>query len=213
MSSITQRNGTAGDGDSLILTPSKLRLHSCVFGPYITCLWLPNAILATLVLLKASSGPLRCCCLGLILLGVGGVVCLTCRPCSCCVVAVLQIGYAVPLQWWLVFLPQWIGHAGHVILVVCVLASVVSRLAYKDGRLLKGPVLLAAGMLKTWHADRPATCSTHNKLHCLLAGQTGQAAAWPCATPYSITWNDPAVQHHVQRTQAVPGDRQHQRAD
>jgi len=54
MPSLTQRNGTAGDGDSLILTPSKLRLHSYVFGPYITCLWLPNAILAALVLLKAS---------------------------------------------------------------------------------------------------------------------------------------------------------------
>lgn len=38
----------------------------------------------------------------------------------------LQIGYAMPLQWWLVFLPQWIGHAGHVCLVVFVLASVVS---------------------------------------------------------------------------------------
>lgn len=54
MPALTQRNGTAGDGDSLILTPSKLRLHSWVFGPYITCLWLPNAILAYLLLLKAS---------------------------------------------------------------------------------------------------------------------------------------------------------------
>lgn len=86
MPSLTQRNGTAGDGDSLILTPSKLRLHSWVFGPYITCLWLPNAILAYLLLLK--------------------------------------IGYAVPIQWWLLFLPHWIGHAGHAALVVFVLSSV-----------------------------------------------------------------------------------------
>jgi uncharacterized protein with PQ loop repeat len=39
---------------------------------------------------------------------------------------VLQIGYAVSIQWWLVFLPQWIGHAGHLVLVVFVLISVVS---------------------------------------------------------------------------------------
>lgn len=54
MPRLSQRSGTAGEGDNLILTPSKLRLHSFVFGPYITCLWLPNAILATLLLLKAS---------------------------------------------------------------------------------------------------------------------------------------------------------------
>ncbi len=60
MPPLQQRNGTAGDGDSLILTPSKLRLHSCVFGPYITCLWLPNAVLASLLLLKASDCHWQC---------------------------------------------------------------------------------------------------------------------------------------------------------
>lgn len=52
----TQRNGTAGEGDSLILTPSKLRLHSQVFGPYVTCTWLPNAVFAGLLLFKVSAG-------------------------------------------------------------------------------------------------------------------------------------------------------------
>jgi hypothetical protein len=56
MPRLQQPGGTGGDGDGLILTPSKLRLHSCVFGPYITCLWLPNGILAALLLLKARWG-------------------------------------------------------------------------------------------------------------------------------------------------------------
>lgn len=46
-------------------------------------------------------------------------------PGVCC----LQLGYGVPMAWWLVFLPQWIGHAGHTALVVVVLAAVVSCLA------------------------------------------------------------------------------------
>jgi hypothetical protein len=38
----------------------------------------------------------------------------------------VQLGYAVPLQWWLVFLPQFVGHAGHFVLVLFVLTAAVS---------------------------------------------------------------------------------------
>jgi hypothetical protein len=57
MSTIAQRsNGIAGvdGGENLILTPSKLRLYSYVFGPYVTCLWLPNSVFAALLLWKVS---------------------------------------------------------------------------------------------------------------------------------------------------------------
>lgn len=40
--------------DNLILTPSKLRLHSHVFGAYVTSVWLPHAAFAGLLLWKAS---------------------------------------------------------------------------------------------------------------------------------------------------------------
>jgi hypothetical protein len=58
MSTIAQRsNGIAGvdGGENLILTPSKLRLYSYVFGPYVTCLWLPNSLFAALLLWKVSN--------------------------------------------------------------------------------------------------------------------------------------------------------------
>lgn len=57
MSTMAQRSsGLAGvdGGENLILTPSKLRLYSYVFGPYVTSLWLPNSIFAALLLWKAS---------------------------------------------------------------------------------------------------------------------------------------------------------------
>jgi hypothetical protein len=37
-----------------------------------------------------------------------------------------QLAYAAPVPWWLVFLAQWFGHAGHLVLVALVLMSVVS---------------------------------------------------------------------------------------
>jgi hypothetical protein len=43
------------------------------------------------------------------------------------------MGYAVPIQWWLIFLPQWVGHAGHLVLVLFVLTSVVSKQAGARG--------------------------------------------------------------------------------
>lgn len=55
MPGLAGSHSTAGDGDGLILTPSKLRLHSYVFAPYITSVWLPNGILALLLLFKAST--------------------------------------------------------------------------------------------------------------------------------------------------------------
>lgn len=38
--------------DNLILTPAKLRLNSGIFGVQITCLWLPNCMLAGLLLAR-----------------------------------------------------------------------------------------------------------------------------------------------------------------
>lgn len=46
--------GRLQDNDNLILTPAKLRLHSLVFGSYVTSVWLPHAIFAGLLLWKAS---------------------------------------------------------------------------------------------------------------------------------------------------------------
>jgi hypothetical protein len=38
----------------------------------------------------------------------------------------LQIAYAAPLAWWTVFLPLWIGHGGHLLLVLSGLLNAVS---------------------------------------------------------------------------------------
>jgi hypothetical protein len=37
----------------------------------------------------------------------------------------LQIAYAAPVAWWTVFLPLWIGHGGHLLLVLSVLLNAV----------------------------------------------------------------------------------------
>jgi hypothetical protein len=44
---------------------------------------------------------------------------------TCTSVMLLQIAYGGPLAWWTVFLPLWIGHGGHLLLVLSVLLNAV----------------------------------------------------------------------------------------
>jgi hypothetical protein len=58
-----------------------------------------------------------------------GLLCAACRSQTdpyAAVVHAVQLGYDVPIHWWLVFLPQFLGHAGHFLLVLFVLSAAVS---------------------------------------------------------------------------------------
>lgn len=94
--------------------------------------------------------------------------------------AFAQIGYAVPIQWWLVFLPQWIGHAGHAALVVFVLSSVVSRRQQDRG----------------WWAVLAGT------------GPCCASSSSPCAVCASWTWSSSCALLHVAVALHTPLTRQ-----
>lgn len=132
-------SGLAGvdGGENLILTPSKLRLYSYVFGPYVTSLWLPNSIFAALLLWK--------------------------------------IAYAAPLAWWTVFLPLWIGHGGHLLLVLSVLLNADKLVEQQLGP--APPARASPGMVlqySTMMAERRASVLVDN-ISSLVEGLAGVA--------------------------------------
>lgn len=63
------------------------------------------------------------------------------------------------MPWWLVFLPQWLGHAGHLVLVAAVLLAVVRKPVTATLTTESLPVCHAVAVEARW-ANRlnPAPC-------------------------------------------------------
>jgi hypothetical protein len=83
----------------------------------------------------------------------------------------LQIAYAGPLAWWTLFLPLWIGHGGHLLLVLSVLLNAVG--------LHRCPVAHAAATMDCMLAAATATT---------WMAYTLEAGTWPslmCDSPAS----------------------------